>query len=115
MIQFIYYPKCSTCIKAMKHLKEKELTFHLRDIVLETPTKEELKQWIETKNEGFKPFFNTAGQVYKTLGLKDKINDLSLDEAVDLLSSHGMLIKRPLLILENQIIIGYKKEVYEKL
>ena len=115
MIQFIYYPKCSTCMKALKHLKEKELSFQSRDIVLETPTKEELKQWIERKNEGIKPFFNTAGQVYKTLKLKDKINELSIDEAVELLSTYGMLIKRPLLVLDNQIILGYKKEIYEKL
>jgi arsenate reductase len=114
-MQFIYYPKCSTCIKALKHLEQKNLSFTKRDIVLDTPTQEELKQWIENYGQGIKPFFNTAGQVYRSLGLKEKINDLTLEEAAKLLASNGMLIKRPLLIEDNQIIIGYKKEAYEQL
>ncbi len=114
-MQFIYYPKCSTCIKALKHLEQKNLSFTKRDIVLDTPTQEELKQWIESYGQGIKPFFNTAGQVYRSLGLKEKMNDLTLEEAAKLLASNGMLIKRPLLIEDNQIIIGYKKEAYEQL
>lgn len=112
---FIYYPKCSTCQKALKHLQQKDISFEKRDIVGETPTFVEMKQWIESYGQGIKPFFNTAGQVYRSLGLKEKINDLTVDEAAKLLSSHGMLIKRPLLIQGQKIIIGYKKEVYEQL
>lgn len=114
-MELIWYPKCSTCIKAYKHLKEKKLNFTTRHIVEETPSQDELKAWIKMYNQGIKPFFNTSGQVYRQLGLKEKIKDMSVDEAVELLASNGMLIKRPLLILDHEIIIGYKKEVYEKL
>lgn len=112
---FIYYPKCSTCLKALKHLKQKEISLELRDIVNQTPSKEDLKQWIEMYGKGIKPFLNTSGRIYRELGLKDKINDMTIDEVCELLSSQGMLIKRPLLIHDHQIIIGYKKEVYEQL
>jgi len=114
-MEFIWYPKCSTCQKAYKHLKEKNIDVTLRHIVEETPTQEELKQWIELYNQGIKPFFNTSGIIYRELGIKDKIKDMSIDEAVELLSSNGMLIKRPLLISDNQVIIGYKKDIYESL
>lgn len=112
---FIYYPKCSTCLKALKHLKQKEISLELRDIVNQTPSKEDLKQWIEMYGKGIKPFLNTSGRIYRELGLKDKINDMTIDEVCELLSSQGMLIKRPLLINDHQIIIGYKEEVYEQL
>lgn len=114
-MQLIYYPKCSTCQKALKHLQQKGFSFEKRDIVIDTPTKDELRKWIEVYGQGIKPFFNTAGQVYRSLGLKESINNLSVEEAAKLLSTHGMLIKRPLLIIDNQIIIGYKQEIYEKL
>lgn len=114
-MEFIWYPKCSTCIKANKHLKEKGLSFTIRHIVEETPSQDELKTWIDMYGQGIKPFFNTSGQVYRQLGLKDKIKDMSINEAIELLASNGMLIKRPILILDDQVIIGYKKEIYEKL
>ena len=114
-MEFIYYPKCSTCIKALKHLESKGLTFTKRDIVNETPTQEELLIWIQQYNQGMKPFFNTSGLVYKEMNLKEKINDMNAMEAASLLSSNGMLIKRPLLISENQIIIGYKEAVYNEM
>jgi arsenate reductase len=114
-MELIWYPRCSTCIKAKKHLEEKGYTPSLRHIVEETPTKEELKQWIKMYNQGIKPFFNTSGIVYREMKLKDKMNEMDIDEACELLSSQGMLIKRPLLILDHQIIIGYKKDIYEAL
>lgn len=114
-MQLIYYPKCSTCIKALKHLEIQNVEFTKRHIVEDTPTKEELLEWIHSYNQGIKPFFNTSGLVYRELGLKNKIMDMSEEEAVELLAGNGMLIKRPLLVSENQIIIGYKKEIYEKL
>lgn len=114
-MELIYYPKCSTCQKALRHLKSKSIEFSQRDIVEQTPTPEELLKWIQQYGQGMKPFFNTAGRVYRELSLKDKINEMSEEEAAKLLSTNGMLIKRPLLILENQIIIGYKKEAYDKI
>lgn len=114
-MEFIWYPKCSTCMKAKKHLLDKGFTLKIRHIVDEVPTQDELKRWIQMYDQGIKPFFNTSGQAYRQLGLKDKISEMSINEAAKLLSSNGMLIKRPLLILENEIIIGYKKEIYEKL
>ena len=114
-MELIYYPKCSTCQKALKHLESKNIEFSKRHIVEQTPTQDELMKWIKQYNQGIKPFFNTSGLVYRELSLKDKINDMSIEEAAKLLSTNGMLIKRPLLILENQIIIGYKKEAYDNI
>lgn len=114
-MEFIYYPKCSTCIKALKQLQAQGIQVDKRDIVKETPTKEELLKWMIDYGQGIKPFFNTSGMVYRELGLKSKLADMSHEEAAELLSQNGMLIKRPLFITENQIIIGYKAEIYEKL
>ena len=111
-MQLIYYPKCSTCQKALRQLKRQGLNVELRDIVLNTPTQDELKE--RMKQYGIKPFFNTSGKLYQKMKLKDKINDLSIDEAAKLLATNGMLIKRPLLIMEEQVIIGYQKEIYEQ-
>lgn len=107
-MQYIYYPKCSTCIKGLKYLKEYNVNIELRDITVHTPTKEELYQWIEIYNEGIKPFFNTSGKLYREMNIKDRIKTMSIDEAVELLSSNGMLIKRPLLIDNNRVYIGFK-------
>ncbi|MEG0276494.1 MAG: arsenate reductase family protein [Coprobacillus sp.] len=112
---FIYYPKCSTCVKALKDLKQKGIIFEQRDIVTDTPTKEELIKWIEEYNQGIKPFFNTSGLLYREMNIKEKINTMSIEEAALLLSSYGMLIKRPLLIDDDFIIIGYKEEVYSQI
>ena len=111
-MEFIWYPKCSTCQKAYKHLKELGIDVTLRHIVEETPSVEELQTFIENYDQGIKPFFNTSGKVYKELGLKDKVKDMSVEEACELLASNGMLIKRPLLIAGNQVVVGYKKEQY---
>ncbi|EES51244.1 arsenate reductase family protein [Clostridium botulinum] len=111
----VQYPKCSTCKKALKFLKEDDLEIEVRDIVNETPTKEELLEWIDKSNLEFKKFFNTSGKVYKELNLKDKVNSMTKEEAVELLSSNGMLIKRPILINENLVIIGFKEYDYSKL
>lgn len=114
-MELIYYPKCSTCQKALKHLQSKGYSFKQRHIVEKTPTKQEILKWIEVYGQGIKPFFNTSGLVYRELGLKDKINSLNDIQAAELLASHGMLIKRPLLIMDDKIIIGYKKEIYDAL
>ncbi|AIY81903.1 arsenate reductase family protein [Clostridium botulinum] len=111
----VQYPKCSTCKKALKFLKENNFEIEVRDIVNETPTREELLEWIDKSNLEFKKFFNTSGKVYKELNLKDKINSMTKEEAIELLSSNGMLIKRPILINENLVIIGFKEYDYSKL
>lgn len=113
-MQFIYYPRCSTCLKALKKLKEQGLDVELRDIVQQTPSQEELLHWIQQKGQGIKPFFNTSGKGYREMNLKEKIKDMSEQEAALLLSQNGMLIKRPILVDDQNIYIGYQKEIYEK-
>ena len=104
---FIWYAKCSTCQKAKKWLDDNNIEYTLRDIVLETPTEEELSIWIKESGLDIKKFFNTSGMKYRELGLKDKLDNMSLEEKVKLLSSDGMLIKRPL-IVGDKIIPGFK-------
>lgn len=110
---FVEYPKCTTCQKAKKFLLERGIVFEDRHIVEQTPTKEELKTWYEKSGLPLKKFFNTSGLVYKSLGLKDKLPQLSDEEQLDLLSSNGMLIKRPLLIGENMVLVGFRLAEWE--
>lgn len=107
---FICYPKCSTCQKAKKHLIEAAVEFEEQHIVNSTPTSEQLKKYHEMSGLPLKRLFNTSGNSYKALNLKDKFDSLSDQEAYDLLASDGMLIKRPILVLENQVFFGYNKE-----
>ena len=109
---FIWLPKCSTCQRAKKWLDDNGIKYTLRDIVLNTPSEEELKIWINKSGLDIKSFFNTSGLKYRNLGLKDKLDSMSFDDKVKLLSSDGMLIKRPLLI-GDKIIAGFKN--YDKL
>ena len=112
---FIEYPKCSTCKKAKKFLIDNNMSFISRDIVNDTPTYDELKLWIEKSNLDIKKFFNTSGLKYKELNLKDKLITMNDDEKIKLLASNGMLIKRPLLIDENIILVGFNKEKWSVL
>ncbi|HAX72972.1 MAG TPA: glutaredoxin [Firmicutes bacterium] len=112
---FIQYPKCTTCKKALKTLQEQQIDFDNRHIVEQNPTKEELLTWIEKSGLEFKKFFNTSGILYREMGLKDKVKTMTLDEAVELLSTNGMLVKRPLLITDNQVLVGFKEEAYKSL
>lgn len=110
---FIWYPRCSTCINAKKELEILGVQLRLRDIVNDTPTVDELSAWIAASGKPIKSFFNTSGNVYKQLGLKDKLATLTMDEQLALLASNGMLIKRPLLICDDgQVIIGRKSKEY---
>ena len=104
---FIWHAKCSTCQKAKKWLDDNNIEYTLRDIVLETPTEEELSNWIKESGLDIKKFFNTSGMKYRELGLKDKLDNMSFEDKVKLLSSDGMLIKRPL-IVGDKIILGFK-------
>ena len=111
---FIEYPKCSTCRNAKKWLKEKNVEFFERNIIEETPTEEELKEWIKRSKQEIKKWFNTSGLKYKELNLKDKLENMSEEEKIKLLASDGMLIKRPLLISDKGILIGFKVKEWEE-
>ena len=116
MFTFYEYPKCSTCRRAKVELQELGVHFVAVDLTVDTPKAEQLKEWMEQSTYTIKNFFNTSGQVYRALGLKDKIDSLSIDEAANLLASNGMLIKRPLLVKDNHILqIGHRKSYGELL
>ena len=114
MILFIEYPKCSTCRKAKKWLLDNNIEFTDRNIVEDTPTREELKKWIEESKKDIKNFFNTSGLKYKELNLIEKLINMTDEEKIKLLSSDGMLIKRPLVITENKILTGFKEEEWKE-
>ncbi|MBO5380405.1 MAG: arsenate reductase family protein [Clostridia bacterium] len=114
-MKFICYPKCTTCQKAKKWLDENMLEYELRDIKLENPTRQELAQWYKKSGLPLKKFFNTSGLLYKSLDLKNKIPSMTQDEILDLLASDGMLVKRPLLIEDDLVLVGFKEEEYKKI
>ena len=107
---FIEYPKCSTCRRAKKYLEDKGIEFQDRHIVEENPTEEELAKWIRMSGLPAKRFFNTSGMKYRELGLKDRLPDMSEEEQIRLLAGDGMLVKRPLLIDGDRILVGFKEK-----
>ena len=113
-VTIIQYPKCGTCRDAVKSLKSKGNEVVSRDIVTDTPTAEELKVLVERSGLPLKKFFNTSGNVYKQLGLKDKLASMSEDEQYALLATDGMLIKRPIVTDGKKVTVGYKEEQYEQ-
>ena len=112
---FIEYPKCSTCQKAKKWLVENNIDFEDRHIVEKNPTEEELTKWIESSGKEIKKWFNTSGLKYKSLNLKDKLPNMSDKEKIKLLASDGMLVKRPILVTDKGILIGFKEEEWKDL
>lgn len=110
---FIEYPKCTTCQKAKKWLDEQGVSYEDRHIVEQNPTAEELRAWIEESGLPSKKFFNTSGLLYKSLKLKDKLPGMSLDDQVALLATNGMLVKRPILITNGRICVGFKADEWE--
>ncbi len=112
---FICYSKCSTCQKARKFLENHQIMFKERDIKNDNPTSEELKEWIEKSNLPVQKFFNTSGLIYKELHLKEKLPNMTDEEKIDMLSSNGMLVKRPILVTENKVFVGFKEREYEEL
>ncbi len=112
---FIEYPKCTTCQKAKKCLKEMDIAMEERHIVEDTPTYDELKEWIARSDLPIRRFFNTSGNLYKDMKLKDKLDDMKDDEKIKLLSEHGMLIKRPLFISDHHVFAGFREETYRQL
>ena len=111
---FIHYPKCSTCQKAKKWLEYHNVKYEERHIVEENPTEAELKVWIKKSNLEVKKWFNTSGLKYKELGLKEKLPTMSDEEKIKLLASNGMLIKRPILVTEKTVLVGFKEQDWEK-
>ena len=112
---FIQYPKCSTCKKAKKWLEDNDVQFEDRNIITQTPTKEELSLWIEKTNKDIKKWFNTSGLKYKELKLKERLDDMLYEEKIELLASDGMLIKRPILVTKNGILNGFKEKEWIEL
>jgi arsenate reductase len=106
---FIEYPKCSTCKKAKKHLESLGVEFEDRHIIEDNPTAEELKGWITQSGLPVKKFFNTSGVKYREMGLKDKLSNMSDEDMIQLLSTDGMLVKRPLLIDGERVLVGFKE------
>ncbi len=115
MLKFICYPKCTTCQRAKKWLDDNNIEYELRDIKENNPTFEELCEWHKMSGLPLKKFFNTSGLLYKSMGLKDKLTTMSEEEQLKLLSTDGMLVKRPLLIGKDFVLVGFKeKEWVEK-
>lgn len=112
---FIEYPKCSTCQKAKKWLDENNIEYVDRNIVTETPTKDELKKLITKSGLDVRKFFNTSGMKYRELNIKEKIKDMSEEEIYELLASDGMLIKRPLFVSDTLILKGFKEKEWEQI
>lgn len=112
---FVCYPKCTTCQKARKYLMEKGLEFEERDIKADNPTKEELTAWYQKSGLPLKRFFNTSGMLYKEMQLKDKLPDMSEEEQLSLLATDGMLVKRPIVITDDQVLVGFKEKEWESL
>ena len=112
---FIQYPKCTTCKKAKKFLEQNNISFIDRNIVDEKPSEEEIKKWIEMSGGEVKKFFNTSGVLYREMHLKDKLGNMSVDEQIKLLATDGKLVKRPLLIYEDKVLVGFKEDKYKEL
>ncbi|HRU97793.1 MAG TPA: arsenate reductase family protein [Ruminococcus sp.] len=112
---FVCYPKCTTCKKAQKWLEDKKLSFDIRDIKENNPTAEELKEWFVKSGLPLKRFFNTSGLLYKSMELKDKLPDMTEEEQIKLLASDGMLVKRPILINGDKVLVGFKEKEWETL
>ena len=112
---FVCYPKCSTCKKARKWLEENGIAFDERDIKEDNPTRKELVKWHKQSGLPLRKFFNTSGMLYRELQLKDKLQNMTEDEMYDLLASDGMLVKRPLLIKDDAVLVGFKQGEWETL
>ena len=110
----LVYRKCSTCQKALRWLEEHQVVFEERPIVEENPTYEELKTWHVKSGLPLKKFFNTSGLLYKDMGLKDKLPEMSEEEQFRLLATNGMLVKRPLVVGEDFVLTGFKEKEWEE-
>ncbi len=113
-MEFLCYPKCSTCQKAQKWLDEHGVSYELRLIREQNPSVGELRSWWQRSGLPLKRFFNTSGLQYKALGLKEKLPGMSEEEQLALLSTDGMLVKRPLLVTEDFVLVGFREAEYQE-
>ncbi|MCR5522852.1 MAG: arsenate reductase family protein [Clostridia bacterium] len=112
---FLCYPKCTTCQKAEKWLKEHKVKFEIRDIKENNPSASEIRKWYKQSGLPLKKFFNTSGLKYKSLNLKNKLPAMSEKDQIALLASDGMLVKRPILICDDKVLVGFKESEYSRL
>ena len=115
MVKFICYPKCTTCQKAKKWLDDNRIEYELRDIKLDNPTFEELTEWHKKSGLSLKKFFNTSGLLYKSLDLKNKLPEMREEEMLKLLSNDGMLVKRPIVIGDDFVLVGFKESEWNNI
>ena len=113
-MQILCYPRCTTCKKAVKWLDDKGVEYEYRDIKEKNPKKSELKKWIKASGLPVKKFFNTSGQLYREMQLKDKLPEMSEADMIDLLATDGLLVKRPLLITDDKVLVGFKEAEWEE-
>lgn len=113
-MKVLVYRKCSTCQKALKWLDAHGISFEERSMVEEHPTYEELKEWYEKSGMPLKKFFNTSGNLYKQMNLKDKLKDMSEEEQLKLLATDGMLVKRPLVVGTDFVLTGFREKEWEE-
>lgn len=111
---FVYYPKCSTCQKAKKWLDEHHIEYKERHIVEDRPSRDELEEWYRKSGLSLKKFFNTSGQIYREMQLKDKLPSMSEEEQLNLLATNGMLVKRPIIVGEDQVLVGFKESEWSE-
>ena len=111
---FLCYPKCTTCQKAVKWLEERGVSYTYRDIKEQNPTYEELKEWAGRSGLPLKKFFNTSGLQYKAMGLKDKLPEMGEEEQLRLLSTDGMLVKRPILVGDGFVLVGFREDQWKE-
>lgn len=111
---FVEYPKCSTCRKAKQWLKDNGIDFTDRDITVQNPTGQELRQWQARSGLPLRKFFNTSGQLYKSLHLKEKLPAMSEEEQIALLASDGMLVKRPIVVAGGTVLVGFRPAEWEQ-
>ena len=114
MIKFICYPKCTTCQKAKKWLDDNQIEYKLRDIKEDHPSYEEVSDWYKISGLPLKKFFNTSGLLYKSMELKDKLPSMSEEEQLKLLATDGMLVKRPLVVGEDFVLVGFKESEWSE-
>ena len=114
-MKFIEYPKCGTCKKAKDWLIKHNISFEDIDIKINNPTKDDIMKYHKLANIDIRKMFNTSGLLYKELNLKDKLNEMSLDEKYQLLSTNGMLVKRPIIVLDNIVLFGFNEQSYENI
>lgn len=112
-IKVYHYPQCGTCRKALKWFKDHKIEVETQHIVDDPPTKEQLRDWIRQSELGIRKFFNTSGQVYKQLNLKEKLPNMSEEEMIELLAANGKLIKRPIVVQGQDITVGFNEEQFQ--